>query len=265
MSKLTLDQLRAYEVPAGSIAVWWLGQSGYFLKSPAGMLAVMDPYFSNACKDDGDKYGMDADRRVPAPMTGQDLNGVDLYVLTHSHLDHMDPDTVEGYQEAGGEGPYLAPAETWELLQSRCDVPAEQITMTWPNKTHTLGDLTFRTTFSIGFGADDMTHVGYLVSLQNGPILYFTGDTAYEDLVAIGVRDHKPDVMFTVINPGFRNLGPAEAAKLAKEVDAKIVIPCHYDLFHCNTCPPQMLHTNLIILGIGDRYRELEHFKPYVF
>ena len=40
--------------------------------------------------------------------------------------------------------------------------------MTWPNKTHTVGDLALRATMAIPFGEDDLTHVGYLVSLAGG-------------------------------------------------------------------------------------------------
>ena len=264
-SELTLNELRGFSVPNGSLTAWWLGQSGYILKSPQGVLVAIDPYLSNVCKEDGDRYGMDADRRMPAPFTPDELVGIDLYVLTHSHLDHMDPETISSYCEAGGTGPYLAPPETYERLQQQFGIPVEQMIMTWPNKSHTVGDLTLTATFAIGFGADDMTHVGYLASLEGGPTFYFTGDTAYEDLVGLGVRDRHPDVMFTVINGAFRNLGPAEAAKLAKLVDPKIVIPCHHDMFHCNTAPPQMLQTNLILAGIGERYRDLAHFKPFTY
>ena len=260
-----MAQLQDFQVPQNALTMWWLGQSGFIVKSPAGKLIVIDPYLSNLCKLDGDRYGLDADRRVPAPISAPELVGVDLFVFTHSHLDHMDPETVKGYGEAGGKGPFLAPPETWEKLQSELDVPESQIHMIWPNKSHSLGDLTVRATFAIGFGADDMTHVGYLVSVNDGPTFYFTGDTAYEDLVALGVRDHHPDVMITVINGAFRNLGPLEAAKLAQQVDPKVVIPSHYELFHCNTMPPQMLHTNLLLLGLGERYREIKHGEPYTF
>ena len=136
MSHLTLSELRSFPIPTGTLTVWWLGQSGYFLKSPRGKLVVIDPYLSNACKEEnGDRYGTTADRRIPAPMRPDDLVGVDLYALTHSHLDHMDPPTISSYREAGGAGPYLAPPETCERLQEQFGIPAEQIRMTWPNKS----------------------------------------------------------------------------------------------------------------------------------
>ena len=78
MSHLTLCELRSFPIPTGSLTVWWLGQSGYFLKSPRGKLVVIDPYLSNACKEEnGDRYGTSADRRIPAPMRSDDLVGVD--------------------------------------------------------------------------------------------------------------------------------------------------------------------------------------------
>ncbi|HZM02032.1 MAG TPA: hypothetical protein VFC44_03325 [Candidatus Saccharimonadales bacterium] len=68
-----------------------------------------------------------------------------------------------------------------------------------------------------------------------------------------------------VINSAFCNLGPAEAALLAQELDVKVVIPCHHDLFMDNCQPPQMLRTNLKILGLGDRYRLLTHGVCYLY
>jgi L-ascorbate metabolism protein UlaG (beta-lactamase superfamily) len=66
-------------------------------------------------------------------------------------------------------------------------------------------------------------------------------------------------VLVAVINPAFRNLSPAEAALLARRLDVKVVIPRHHDLFSDNCQPPQMLHTNLKLQGMGDRYRLLRH------
>jgi len=251
-------------VPPNAISLWWLGQSGFVIKSPGGKVILLDPYLSNSCQPLGRQFGFDFDRQIPAPFSPAELAGADLYVVTHTHQDHLDPETLGPYRKAIPRGKYLAPAEAVEKLQS-LGVPAEEIEMTWPNKSHVVGDVTVRAAFAIPFGADDLTHVGYLVKIENGPTVYFTGDTSYHEILAIGVAPHKPDVLVAVINSAFRNLSPAEAAKLARELDVKVVIPCHHDLFLDNCQPPQMLHTNLKILGLGDRYRLLVHGVCYTY
>ncbi len=258
------DEVSAHRVPANSVTLWWLGQAGFLIKTPGGKTIALDPYLTNSCKAIGKGAGINMDRMVPPPISPADLVGIDLYVMTHSHQDHLDPETLAGYRGAGGTGPYVAPAETAAKLEE-LGVPASQVTMTWPNKSIALGDLTLRATFAIPFGGDDLTHVGYLAFIKNGPTIYFTGDTAYHDLIPAAVAPHKPDVLVTVINGAFRNMGPADAARLARELNVRVAIPCHYDLFLENCQPPQMLHTNLKLEGIGDRYRLLEHGRAYTY
>lgn len=264
MQTITPEQLRQHSVPARSLTLWWLGQIGFLIKSPAGQLIAVDPYLTNSCKALGEQAGFNLDRMVPPPLMPGELLGVDLYAMTHSHGDHLDPETLAGYRAVGGRGPYLAPADTVQRLQE-LGVPAEQIVMTWPNKVHRVGDLQVRATFAIPLGADDLTHVGYIISADQGPTLYVTGDTAYHEILAAAAGPHKPDILATVINPAFRNLGPAEAARLARELDAKVVIPCHYDLFPDNSLPPQLLRSNLKLEGIGERYLQLEQGVPYTY
>jgi L-ascorbate 6-phosphate lactonase len=241
-----------------------LGQAGVVLKSPAGKVVVIDPYLTNSCRAIGQQFGFDMDRLVPPPLAPADLVGVDLYAMTHSHGDHLDPETLAGYRSAGGNGPYLAPPETVEKLRQH-GVADSQIVMTWPNKVYALGDLKVRATMAIPFDADDLTHVGYLVSVEGGPTVYVTGDTSYDDVLVRAAKPHQPDVLMTVVNVAFRNLSPAEGARLARLLDVKVVIPCHYDLFPDNSLPPQLLHTCLKIEGIGDRYRRLEHGRLFTY
>jgi L-ascorbate 6-phosphate lactonase len=264
VAERAVPDFRRQRVPERSLTLWWLGQAGFLMKSPAGKVMALDPYLSNSCQPLAAAAGLNMDRLVPPPLTPAGLVGIDRYVLTHSHQDHFDPETIRPYRAAGGKGPYLAPAETIEKLQA-LGIPDEQLVMVWPNKSHAVGDLTLRATFAIPFAGDDLTHVGYLVSVRDGPTVYFTGDTAYHDLLAVSVGPHKPDVLVAVINGAFRNMGPAEAAQLARQLDPKIVIPCHYDLFPDNCQPPQMLRTNLHVLGIADKFRRLEHGRPFTF
>ncbi len=264
MQPMTRDQLRNHLVPPGGITLWWLGQTGFVVKSPAGQLIVVDPYLSNACKSLGEAEGVNMDRLVPPPLAPADLVDVDLYVMTHSHADHLDPETLAGYREAGGRGPYAAPAETVVKLEGLGVSPEATILM-WPNRTHRLGDLWLRATFAIPLGADDLTHVGYVIGVDGGPVVYMTGDTAYHEVLADAVAPHRPDVLVAVVNGAFRNLSPAEAARLARQLDVQVAIPCHYDLFPDNSLPPRLFRTNLHVEGIADRYRELEHGVPFTY
>lgn len=264
MKNLTLADVRAAEVPAGAVTIWWLGQGGFLLVSPGGTTAVVDPYLSNSCKAPAAAEGLDCDRMQPVPIVPGELAGVDLYALTHSHDDHLDPETLEGYRKAGGAGPYLAPAETVQKLLA-LGVPEEQIIMTWPNKAHTVGDMTVRATFAIPFCEDDLTHVGYLIRIESGPTVYITGDTAYEEILPASVAPHRPDVILAVINGLFRNMGPAQAARLAKEIDPTVIVPCHYGMFRCNTTSPDQLRTALHILDIEEKYRAVECGQAYTF
>lgn len=264
MAILTMEQIRRFKVPAGSLTMWWLGQIGFIVKSPQGTIIAIDPYLSNSCKAVGDQCGFDMDRMVPPPISPADLVGIDAYAITHSHQDHLDPETLGPYRAAGGIGPYIAPPETIEKLHA-LGIPNNQMTMIWPNKTVRTGDLLLRATFAIPLGGDDLTHVGYLVSVPNGPTFYVTGDTGYHEILAISIAEHHPDVMAVVINGTFRNMGPAEAARLVQQLNPKVAIPCHYELFRANLTPPQTFYTNLQLLGIGEKYKVIEHGIPFTF
>ena len=41
------DCIRGLQVAPGTVACVWLGQAGYLLKSPAGVIVMMDPYLSD--------------------------------------------------------------------------------------------------------------------------------------------------------------------------------------------------------------------------
>jgi L-ascorbate 6-phosphate lactonase len=157
----------------------------------------------------------------------------------------------------------VAPAETVEKIEG-LGIPRDEILMILPNKEHRFADLRLKGTFAIPWSGDDMTHIGYLVLIDNGPTVYLTGDTDYNDVLA-SVAAFKPDIMLTVINGAFRNLGPNEATKLTAQVNPKIVIPCHYDLFPDNSVSPRLFRTTLVAAGIGEKYKELDRGKPYVF
>jgi L-ascorbate 6-phosphate lactonase len=251
-------------VPRGSVAIGWLGQAGFVLKSPRGFRLAIDPYLSNSCEAVGRDAGLNMRRLVPTSLLPRELLGFDGIVFTHSHQDHVDPETVAPYLRAGGLGPFVAPHEASDRLRS-LGVAADRIHLTWPNHVTAIGDFSIRATFAIPFAGDDLTHVGYFVTVRGGPRIYFTGDTDYNEILGLSVAPLRPDIMVTVINSAFRNLSPRDAAQLAKTINPRWVIPCHHDLFADNSLPDRLLRTNLVIQGMADAFCPLEHGVPRIF
>ena len=69
---------------------------------------------------------------------------------------------------------------------------------------------------------------GLLLTIE-GKTIYHAGDTAlFSDLKLIG--RHEPDVAFLPIGDNF-TMGPEDAAIAAEWVQAKLVVPIHYNTF----------------------------------
>ncbi len=251
-------------VPPSNVAVAWICQAGFVLKSPGGTIIALDPYLSNSCKALGDEAGFNMDRLVPPPLQPAELAAFDVLLFSHSHQDHVDPETITPYLAAGGNVAVIAPHDAAELLK-KLGVKADRITMTWANQVHRVGDFNIRTAFAIPPDGGDLTHVGYIIEVAGGPRLYFTCDTDYNDVLPLAVGPYQPDVLLTVINPAFRNLTPRDAARLAKELNPKWVVPCHHDLFPDNSLSERLLQTNLTIVGIKDTYCPLKQGELHLF
>jgi len=85
--------------------------------------------------------------------------------------------------------------------------------------------------------------LGYVVRF--GPwTVYHSGDTVLYDGMVERLRRYEIDVALLPINgrspdrgvPG--NLWGREAARLAQDIAARLVIPCHFDMFEFNTATP---------------------------
>ena len=254
-----IDRVRAFPVPRKSFALWYLGQNGWIVKSPSGFVMAVDPYLSDSLK--GKRSNLDSARRLPVFVDPAALR-VDLFACTHSHQDHADPATIRGSLAAGTER-FLGPAETVQVY-ARAGVPEEGRVLTWPNDVQEFADVRLHGVFALPTDHTDLTHMGFVVEVDDGPKLYITGDTAATDLLETA-RRHAPDVMGVCINAGFKNLSHWQAAELVQAVDPKVAIPCHYDMFPDNVCPPHMFRASLAVHGIEAKYHEMGYAAPWVY
>lgn len=230
---------------SGALDVWWLGQSGFLVKSRAGLL-VVDPYLSEHLTL---KYAGTARphvRMTRAPLAGGDLRDVALVLASHRHSDHLDPGTLPALMAA-------SPGATLMLPESLLDhaiglgLPADRLVGLDDGITAARGGFVVRGVASAheGLDRDDRgrhLYLGFVVEVD-GRRLYHSGDGLAYDGLAGRLGTDRFDAMFLPINgrdpargvPG--NMSAADAVDLASAVYPRFVVPHHYDMFTFNTVP----------------------------
>ncbi|MFD2232445.1 MBL fold metallo-hydrolase [Phaeospirillum tilakii] len=248
-------EIRETRVEPGSLALWFLGQNGWVVKSPGGGVVAVDPYLTDSCNPS--RRGLDLARMVPPPLAPEELEA-DLVVCTHSHRDHADPATLAACAWSGRIGGFLGPGDT-QTVFADAGIAEGDRDLLWPNRVIEHGDLRLTGTFALPTDAGDLNHVGLLIQAGGGPKLWITGDTGWHDRLAEAGLKHLPDVVCVPINGGYGNLSHWEAAELVRRVGPALAIPCHWDLFPDNACPPRQFQASLTVKGLRQLYHEPVH------
>jgi L-ascorbate 6-phosphate lactonase len=244
-----MQEIRAMPVARGTVALWWLGQNGFLFKTAEGTVVATDLYLTDSCVGIA-PAGMNLARQVPVPIPPEEVDA-DIYVCTHSHQDHADPETIERLRRKNTMM-FVGPHLTCEIYQ-RCGVESGRMVPVFAGQEIEVRDVTMRTTFAMPTDDTDLNHVGYVFSFGSGPRVYMTGDTAACELLGSAGR-HRPQYMITCINGGFGNLSHDQAALLAKEIRPRAAIPCHYDMFPDNSCDPRQFRAALKLRAPEVRY-----------
>ena len=254
--------------------LWWLAQSGFLLQWQ-GQHLLFDPYLSDSLTKKyaaTDKPHVRMTERVVAP---ERLNFIDVVTSSHNHTDHLDPETLGPLLRANPKMDLVIPEANREFVIDRLKTVAElprgldagQFTTVENFKIHAVPaaheqlerDQNGRYRF-----------LGYVVEL-GGAFIYHSGDTVPYDGMIEWLRRWPIDMALLPINgraPERRvagNLWGREAAQLAKDIGARLVIPCHYEMFEFNTATPdefvaecQRLDQPYRVLRSGERWSSSE-------
>lgn len=198
--------------------VMWLGQAGFLLETLNKKIMV-DPYLSNSVE----KINPDNYRRIPVD---EDFYKIcpNIIVLTHNHLDHTDPETLERFLKQYDGITVLASKNAWNTARSFGK--NHNYVMFNRHTTWTQDGIKFTAVYAEH--SDDFA-IGVIIDDGNKKY-YITGDTLYNETVFADIPSDI-DVVFFPINGVGNNMNMTDAKLFAKRINARTVVPMHYGMF----------------------------------
>ncbi len=249
MSDSPLERLLRLAVPERAVGLSWLGQAGFIVRG-GGATALVDPFLAPY---EGRVY--------ESGLTPTQAEGIDLVLCTHEHVDHFDADSAPAIAAASPGAVFVVPTPIVDMVTDAGIAP-DRVVGLQPGEALELAGLTVRAVPAMhGVTMDDAYGFGGSLSgglvrflgyvLDTGAVrLYHAGDTIHYEGMETTLRDLEIDVAMLPINGRdperealgiVGNLSDREAAWLAKEIGARVVIPMHYDLFARNRGYPAHL------------------------
>jgi L-ascorbate metabolism protein UlaG (beta-lactamase superfamily) len=222
------------------LGITFIGHSSFLLQM-AGCNVLIDPVFSK-------RLILLRRQRQPGVKI-EDLPPVDLILLTHAHMDHLDIDSlrrvIRATRKLAGRTPEVVVPRGVEDLVENLGFSRVHRLEWW--EAITIHGLMLTMTPCRHWGARmfrDM-HRGYggYVIEGNGHSIYHSGDTAYFDgFREIGLR-LQPEIAMLPIGAYFPDsyrsvhTSPEEAVKGFIDLGARQMIPMHYGTFRLGREP----------------------------
>lgn len=261
-----LDEVNATASDFESARIWWLGQSGFLLQWQ-GKHLLLDPYLSDSLTHkyaNTDKPHIRMTELVVAPKC---LDFVDVVTSSHNHTDHLDGETLQTLMRVNPKMELVIPEANREFVCDRLNIVAD-----WPRGLDAGQNILVRGFRIHGvpaaheeFSRDShgrYPYLGYVIEF-GGFRIYHSGDTLRYSGMEEWLRPFSVDLALLPINgkaPERRvagNLWGGEAARLAHDIGARCVVPCHYDMFTFNTATPDEFVAEC--KRLGQPYRVLEN------
>lgn len=269
-------QVDALVVPAGMLALWGLGQSGFILKG-GQTVAYLDPYLTNSVDEAG--YGPKGafPRQFPPPLEPHEATNAQVVFCSHEHVDHTDPFTVGPLVRASPGAVVVCSSWSRDMLLES-GMPPDRVLVPRLDEARVLAGLTFTAVPSAHYGLDsdpDRGHrwLGFVVEL-NGVTLYHSGDTILHDGLVARLKRQRVDLACLPVNGRdfwresrgmIGNLDACEAAELAATIGADVLIPMHNDMFALNHANPAILADVLDRHHPRQKYHWLQPGELYLY
>lgn len=290
------EEIEEEDVKEGTVAMWWLGCTGIWLKSQGGTNLCIDYWTKHGKKTQQNKLMKEQHqhqrmigclklqpnlRNVPCVLDPFAIKEVDAILSTHHHGDHIDENVAAAVlQNCGPEVKFIGPQACVELWTG-WGVPAERCITVKPGDTVTVGD-----TEIVALEAFDRTElvtapqgvvlkgnpvqemdllaVNYLIKTPGGSV-YHSGDSHYSNYYAKHGNDHKIDVAFGSYGENPRGMTDKmtsiDILRMAECLSCEVIIPIHHDIWTNFQADPMEIK----ILWQMRKDRLKYKFKPYLW
>ena len=193
----------------------WLGHACFSITTSKGKVILIDPWITG---------------NPVCPVTLAEIENVDMILVTHDHFDHS-ANVAEISQKTGAT--VVGFPETVGKLKTGHALPEGNVIFGGIGMniggTATIDDISITMTQAF-HSSETGAPCGYLIRLENGPIVYHAGDTGiFASMQTLG--DLYPiDVALLPVGSCF-TMDPVQAAAALKLLRPKKAIPMHYKTF----------------------------------
>lgn len=254
-----LQEIDTLSLAPGACAFWWLGQLGYVLKI-RDTIFYLDPFLAPSPR-----------RNVPPLLDPSEITHANWVLGSHDHGDHIDPYAFPRIAKASPQARFVCSrAARRKLLQ--LEIPEERIVALDEGTVLEEGDLRITPIPAAHEFLDYDPELGYpylgFVIEMDGVAVYHAGDTVrYEGMVP-RLKRWTLDVAFLPINGRdaerlarncIGNMVYQEAVDLAGELEPRLTVPGHYEMFSNNSENPALFADYMRIKYPHLRYWIGEH------
>lgn len=224
-----------------SYTITWLGHSTFILDSVGGSRILVDPWFAG-------------NPSMPAEWKSHDaLSKIDILLLSHGHFDHIGEvkDLVARYAPVT-----VCNFELGSWLARNGIEGASPMNMGGSQKVGPITVTMVPAIHSTGIAdGDGLLHyggtaAGYIITLEDGRRIYYTGDTAATMDMKLYGEIYEPELVIMSIGD-YYTMGPEGAAIAAEMIGAPRVLPVHWGTFPVLAGTPARLRELLASTGIA--------------
>ena len=225
-----------------TITAAWIGHSTVLINF-FGTRIITDPVlYDRVGLDFAGLFTLGPKRLVHSPLTPEELGSIDLILVSHAHMDHLDTATLRTFSRST---PIVMARNTTDLLDGRGFDSVYELD--WGQWTQ-VGDTRIEALEVKHFGwrypwerdrsrgyEEGRSYNAYLVS-KRGQSILFAGDTAYHEKFRKLAQRTTPIILAVMpigaYDPWIQNHAtPEQALAMANHMGARYILPVHWRTF----------------------------------